>query len=182
MTPLPAYIRRRRLFIALVLAPWLLYALPALYVGLESFWRFDPAYFTPELAARYAEPEMAFRDWAAALRDGNAGLYSQVRGSRWDGPLTPRSDLSFAPTRVEEAGSYWLFSRPGEFTAYFEQVNGRWVYAPYDWRFRIYTGEFLQDVLAAILFYYAMIGLMALYRWLRTRRELRAATPSGTRR
>jgi hypothetical protein len=180
MTPLPTHVRRRRLFIALVLAPWLLYALPALYVALESSTRFDPSYFTPQLVARYAQPDAAFDDWAKALRDGDEALYSQVRGRSWDESLTPRTELSFAPTQVEQVGSYWRFAKPGEFTAYFEQVNGRWVYAPNDWRFRLYTGAFLQDFLAAALFYYLMVGLMVLYRWMRARRQIKALTPSGT--
>ncbi|MER3514935.1 MAG: hypothetical protein C4310_11585, partial [Chloroflexota bacterium] len=78
-------------------------------------------------------------------------------------------------------GSYWRFSRPGAFTAYFEQVNGRWVYAPNDWRFRVYTGELLGDVLTAILFYYAIIAVMVLYAWMRARRQLRTAVPPGSR-
>lgn len=181
MTPLPAYVRRRRLFIVLVLAPWLLYALPAFYVGLEALWRFDPTYFTPELVARYAQPDRAFQDWVAALRTGDATLYSQVRGRRWEGTLSPRTDVDFTPTDVEQVGSYWRFSRPGAFTAYFEQVNGRWVYAPNDWRFRVYTGELLGDVLTAILFYYAIIAVMVLYAWIRARRQLRTAVPPGSR-
>lgn len=179
MAPLPASTRRRWLII-LLLAPWLLYALPSLYVGLESLWRWDRAYFTPELVARYAKPEVAFDDLVVALRTGNADAYSRVLGQRWSGTLTPQPDLKLTPTGADQVDGYWHFYQPGVFDAYFEQVNGRWVYALPDLRFSVYTGEFLREVLGGALFYYAILGAMALISWLRLQRKMQTSTRPGT--
>lgn len=150
--------------ILILLVPFVALGLLVLAVKLHGLVRFDPAFFTPEYQ-EYAEASQIVRALEQGLQAGNGPLLAELQGLRRPGQFETGDTISFVKL-WERTGRYdtYLYVDMDSYERYehhLEQVQGRWVVAPEDLRYLLYSGRWRATFVPAAIVWWAL-GLAAL--------------------
>ena len=162
-----------------LLLPFVVLGLVVLAAKLYGLVCFDPAYFTPEYREKYGEPSQVVRVLEQALQAGNERLLAGLQGLRWPRQFPMGDSISFIKL-WEHRGRYvtylYLDMHSYERHEYhLEQVQGRWVVAPEDLRYLLYSGRWRAFFLpAAIAWWVLGLATLALLWLLRRSASLRS--------
>jgi hypothetical protein len=154
--------------------PFVVLGLLVLAAKLHSLVRYDPAYFTPDYLDKYGQASRVVRILEQALQIGNDSLLAELQGLRWPGHLETGSTISFVKLS-ERTGHYvtYLYVDMYSYERYeyhLEQAHGRWVVAPEDVRYLLYSGQWKAFFLPAAIVWW-VLGLAALTFLWRLRRS-----------
>jgi hypothetical protein len=148
-----------------LLAPFVALGLLVLAANLYGLVCHDPAYFTAEYLEEYGETSQVVRALELALQTGNRPLLAELQGLRWPRQFPTGDTISFAKL-WQRAGRYvtYLYVDMDSYERYeyhLEQVHGRWVVAPEDVRYLLYSGQWRTFFLPAAITWWAL-GLVVL--------------------
>lgn len=162
--------------VLLVLAlPFVVLGLLVLAVNLHGLVRHDPAYFTEAYVEKYGEASQVVRVLERALQIGNGALLAELQGLRWPSQFETGDTISFVKM-WERTGRYvtYLYVDMYSYERYehhLEQVQDRWVVAPEDGRYLLYSGEWKAFFFPAAVAWW-VLGFAALgFVWLLRRSE-----------
>lgn len=150
--------------------PFVVLGLLVLGVKLHNLVRYDPAYFTSEYLQRYGRPSQVVRILERGLQIGNATLLTELQGLRWPSHFETGATISFVKLS-ERTGRYetYLYVDAYSYERYehhLEQVRGRWVVAPEDLRYLLYSGQWKTFFFPAAVAWW-VLGLSTLvFLWL----------------
>lgn len=121
-----------------------LYILITTLCGLPSL-RYDPVYFSETYRRRYDSPSAVVGALEDALRRGDRALLAELQGLRhpWDFPTSPhvRATILYEATDRYLSYLFWDTQTYDRFPYHVEKVNGRWVVAPQDAQYYLYSGR-----------------------------------------
>jgi hypothetical protein len=160
--------------LVVLVVPFVVLGFLVLGVKLHNLVRYDPAYFTSEYLERYDRPSQVVRILERGLQMGNATLLAELQGLRWPGRLETGATISFVKLS-ERTGRYetYLYVDAYSYERYehhLEQVRGRWVVAPEDLRYLLYSGQWKGFFFPAAIAWW-VLGLSALVFLWRLRRS-----------
>jgi hypothetical protein len=150
--------------------PFVVLGLLVLGVKLEDLVRYDPAYFAAGYLEKYGDSSEVVRVLEQALQTGNERLLAGLQGLRRPSQFETVATISFVK----------LWERTGRYVTYLyvdmhsyerreyhlEQVQGRWVVAPEDLRYLLYSGQWRAFFLPAAIAWWTL-GLTTLaFLWL----------------
>ena len=168
-----------RWILMVVLLPLELLGLLALVVQAYGLVRYEPGYFTPAFAERYASPADTARLLETALQTGDEGLAAELQGLRWPAALPSSPSIKFI--MLEERTDRYLTYLYVDMHDYerhpqvLEQVRGRWVVASTDLAFYLYSGQWRRAFLPLSIAWWMVGGLALGLLWLlRTSERVRA--------
>jgi len=169
-----------RALLVVALVPFVVLGLLVLGVKLDGLARYDPAYFTAGYMEKYGEPAEVVRVLEQALQTGNGPLLAGLQGLRRPGQFETGGAISFIRL-WERRGRYvtYLYVDMHSYERYehhLEQIKGRWVVAPEDVRYYLYSGRW-KDVFLPLAVGWWVLGagavgcvwLLRTYDWLRNR-------------
>ena len=163
---------RFRWFAIVALMPFLILGLLVLGVSAYSLLRYDSTYFQQPYLERYEKPGQVARDLETALQTGDQELLRELQGLRWPKIYETNSNIHFIMLweRTDRFLTYLYFD-PQTYERhphYVEQVNGRWVVAPEDVYYYLYSGQwkpvFFPLAIVWWLLGFLTIGLIWLFR------------------
>jgi hypothetical protein len=161
--------------LVVVAVPFVVLGLLVLGVQLHGLARYDPAYFTGEYLEKYGQPSQVVRILEQGLQLGNGALLAELQGLRRPSQFQTASTVSFVKL-WERTGRYETYLYVDLYTYeryehHLEQVRGRWVVAPEDLRYLLYSGRWRTFFYPAALAWW-VLGLTALaFLWLLRRSE-----------
>jgi hypothetical protein len=138
------YVRLRWVLIVMLL-PFVLLGLIVLAVNAYDLVRHDPAYFAEPYLERYSTPGEAARILEGGLQTGDQALLTELQGLRWPAKFETSPDMIFVMRweRTDRYITYLYFDMQTyeRYPHYFEKVDGRWVVAPTDVSYYMYSGQ-----------------------------------------
>ncbi len=158
------------LVLAVLAFPFVVLGLLVLAVNLQGLVRYDPAYFSTEYLDKYGEASQVIRVLEQALQTGNEPLLAGLQGLRWPRQFPTGDTISFVKL-WEHRGRYatYLYVDMQGYERHeypLESVQGRWVVAPKDLRYLLYSGRWRSFFFPAAIAWWAL-GLAALaFLWL----------------
>ncbi len=136
-----------------------LYILITTLCGLPAL-RYDPAYFSEAYRRRYDTPNAVVTALEDALRRGDRALLAELQGLRhpWDFPTSPnvRATILYEATDRYLSYLFWDTRTYDRFPYHVEKVNGRWVVAPQDAQYYLYSGRWSGTWLPLALIWWVM--------------------------
>jgi hypothetical protein len=156
------------LFVLLI--PFVALGLLVLAANLYGLVRYDPAYFSTRYLEEYGEASQVVRDLELALQTGNRSLLAELQGLRWPRQFPTSDTISFVKL-WQRAGRYvtYLYVDMDSYERHahhLEKVRGRWVVAPEDVRYFLYSGQWRAFFLPAAITWW-VLGLAVLtFLWL----------------
>jgi len=171
------------IFIGLALLPLLIAGLFILYVVIQTPFRYDMSYFTPQYQEIYSAPGHVAATLEEVLHTSDATLYSELTGLRLKARV-PEANPNMVLTivlDVDELGYFhYLYFDVKTYERavyYIKEVNDRWVVIPEDASFAYNSGRWLVTFapLAAIwwvILFFVGLGLLIYHRSARFREEL----------
>ena len=183
LRPFKRFGLNRYTFIGLAVLPVLLAGLFILYVVVQTPFRYDMSYFTPQYQEIYSAPGNVAVALEEVLRTGDSLLYSELTGLRLEA-RAPQANPNMALTillDVDERGYFhYLFFDVKTYRRavyYIKEVNDRWVVVPEDAIFAFNSGRLLVTFtpLAAIwwtILIFSGLGIMIFLRSARFRKEM----------
>ncbi len=150
--------------------PFVVLGVMVLAVNLYGLVRYDPDYFATEYLEKYGETSQVVRVLEQALQTGNEPLLAGLQGLRRPRQFPTGDTISFVKL-WEHRGRYatYLYVDMHSYERYayhLERVQGRWVVAPEDLRYLLYSGQWRAFFLSAAVAWWAL-GLVALaFLWL----------------
>ncbi|MEJ2211216.1 MAG: hypothetical protein P8129_19550 [Anaerolineae bacterium] len=153
-----------RSLLVVLLVPFVGLGLLVLAIKLGGLMRYDPAYFASGYVQEYDSSAVVARRLEQALQMGNEGLLDQLQGLRWPARFEMADTISFVRLWQRE-GRYvtYLYVDMHSYERYlfpFEQVGGRWVVAPEDVRYYLYSGRW-KDVFFPVAIGWWILGTAA---------------------
>ena len=170
---------RLRWILIIALLPLEILGLLALVVQGYRLVRHDPGYFTPALVERYASEANTARLLETALQTGDGALAAELQGLRRPATLPSSPSIKFV-ILLERTDRYvtYLYVDMDAYERYpqhLEQVGGRWVVAPTDLAFYLYSGQWRRVFLPLSIAWWVLGGLVLSLVWLlRTSERARA--------
>ena len=164
---LPAGIRS---LLAILLVPFVALGLLVLAIKAGGLVRYDPAYFAGEYVAEYGSSSVVARALERSLQTGNQALSAELQGLRWPARFEAADTISFVKL-WQRQGRYvtYLYVDMNSYERYpyhLEQIKGRWVVAPEDVRYYLYSGRW-KDLFLPLAMAWWILGLGALgFLWL----------------
>ncbi len=152
-----------------LLVPFVVLGLLVLIVGLYAWVRYDPAYFSGEYLEEYGEASEVARSLERALQTGNRRVLSELQGLRWPAPFETNDNISFVKL-WERTGRYvtYLYVDMYSYERYehhLEQVQGRWVVAPEDLRYLLYSGQWKAFFFPAAIAWWVLALIVLAFVW-----------------
>jgi hypothetical protein len=150
--------------------PFVVLGLLVLGLNLHGLVRYDPAYFTPEYLEEYGQPSQVVWVLEQALQTGNRPLLAGLQGLRRPSRFETGDAISFVRL-WERTGRYvtYLYVDMHSYERYpyhLEQIKGRWVVAPEDVRYYLYSGRW-KDLFLPLAIAWWILGLGVLgFAWL----------------
>jgi len=149
--------------------PLLLCALFALAVLALSPLRYEPSYFSEVYAERYPKPGPTALALDQALRTDDWALLAELEGLRWTAPLKTGPTLSLS-VLLERDNRYYYYlyfdtKTYGRHVHAIEKVKGRWIVAPPDAHFYLYSGRWLRIAGPLTVFWWLLETTVLLMRW-----------------
>lgn len=150
--------------------PFVMLGLLVLVVKLCGLVRYDPACFADEYVEEYSSPPATARALELALRTGNQALLAELQGLRRPARFEMGDAISFVKL-WERGGRYVTYLYVDMYSYerhehHLEQVRGRWVVAPEDVRYYLYSGRWKEVFFPAAIAWWA-VGVTALgFVWL----------------
>lgn len=153
-----------RALLVILLVPLVILGLLVLAVKLADLVRYDPACFSGEYARAYDSSSAVAQSLEQALRTGNRALLAELQGLRQPAGFETANTISFVRLWQRE-GRYvtYLYVDMYSYERYlypFEQVKGRWVVAPEDVRYYLYSGRW-KDVFLPLAVGWWILGAAA---------------------
>lgn len=163
---------RPRWILLVLLAPFVVLGL--LVVGIEAYSlvRYDPAYFADVYLDRYSMPSDVARTLEVALQTGDDVLLAELQALRWPAEFETGPGIAF--TMLWERTDRYLTYLYVDMQSYerhpyhLELVNGRYVVAPADLHYFLYSGQWKQVFFPLAITWWALglaaLGLVWLFR------------------
>lgn len=155
----------RPLWLLLVLlAPFVILGLLVVAVKAYGLVRYDPAYFADEYLHRYSAPSEVARSLEVALRTGDDALLAELQALRWPGEFETGPGIVF--TMLWQSTDRFLTYLYVDMQDYerhphhVEFVQGRYVVAPQDLHYYLYSGEW-KRVFSPLAITWWILGLAA---------------------
>lgn len=164
---LPAGIRS---LLAILLVPFVALGLLVLAIKVGGLVRYDPAYFVDEYVTEYGSSPVVARALERSLQTGNRGLSAELQGLRRPARFEAAETISFVKL-WQRQGRYvtYLYVDMNSYERYphhLEQIKGRWVVAPEDVRYYLYSGRW-KDLFLPLAIAWWILGLGVLgFLWL----------------
>jgi hypothetical protein len=162
------FLRKYR-WVLVAALPLALSAFYILSVLVLSTFRYDPAYFSAAYAERYPQPGSTALALDQALRTDNWELLAELEGLRWTVPLdtSPTLNLTVLLERDNRYHYYLYFDTKtyDRHTHAIEKVRGRWVVAPPDAHFYLYSGRWLRVAGPVTVLWWFLEITVLLMRW-----------------
>ncbi len=161
---------RLRWILIVALLPLEILGLLALLVHGYRWVRYDPSYFTPAFVERYASEAATARLLETALQAGDEALAAELQGLRRPVTLPSSPTIKFVML-LERTDRYvtYLYVDMSQYQRYpqhLERVAGRWLVAPTDLAFYLYSGQWRQVFLPLSVAWWVIGGLGLGLVWL----------------
>lgn len=168
-SPTIEFLRKYRWALVAAL-PLALSAVFVLTVLVLSPFRYDPAYFSEGYSERYPRPGPTALALDRALRTDDDELLAELEGLRWTVPLETSPTLNLAVlVESDERYHYYLYFDTRTYdrhTHAVEEVRGRWVVAPPDAHFYLYSGRWLRVAGPVTVLWWFLELTVLLMRWI----------------
>jgi hypothetical protein len=163
------FLRKYR-WILVAALPLMLSALFTLVVLVLSPFRYDPIYFSEAYVERYPQPGSTALALDQALRTGNRELLAELQGLRWTVPLETSPTLNLTVLlESDDRYRYYLYFDTKTYdrhTHAIEKIKGRWVVAPPDAHFYLYSGRWLRVAGPVTVLWWFLEVSVLLMRWI----------------
>lgn len=157
-------------FLFILLVPFVVLGLLVLAVKLHDLMRYDPTYFTAGYMEKYSDSSEVVRVLEQALQADNRPLLAGLQGLRRPHEFETGGTISFVKL-WERGGRYvtYLYVDMHSYERYehhLEEVDGRWVVAPEDVRYYLYSGRWKEIFFPAAIAWW-VLGMAVLgFVWL----------------
>jgi hypothetical protein len=136
---------RPRWILLVVLVPFIVLGILVVLVKAEGLIRYDAGYFTGPYLERYKTPGDVVRELETALQGGDAALLAELEAQRWPKELETSPGITFVMLweRTDHYITYLYVDKQDyeRHPQHIEFVAGRYVVAPEDLRYYLYSGE-----------------------------------------
>ena len=159
----PKFYVRPRWILSVILAPFIVLGMLVVAIKAYGLVRYDPAYFTDMYLEQYAEPGEVARVLETALKTDDDELLAELQGLRWPAEFETAPSIIFVMLweRTDRFITYLYFDMQTyqRHPHYVEEVNGRWVAAPEDLHYYLYSGQW-KRVFYPLAIVWWLVGLI----------------------